>query len=178
MQQSPWPMHLESLHELHLEEEKASRGVAAAIEYEAPSSDSEVLSAEAAVGVRFHPQHLAFLQHANGWNRFAGNIDLFGTRDFEGSSRFAEAKEWVSQMDKRVLGAYAIRRKNLLPVGKSSASTDLLLMNTSSGRAEAPVLWFTNELVEKFADFETMFSRVKGYRRQVVEYWLSRAQLN
>jgi hypothetical protein len=178
MQQSPWPMHLESLHELHLEEERASRGVAAAIEHDAPSTDSEVLSAETAVGVKFHPQHLAFLRHANGWNRFAGNIDLFGTRDFEGSSRFAQAKEWVSQMDRRVLGAYATRRKNLLPVGKSSASTDLLLMNTNGGQAEAAVLWFTNELVEEFSDFETMFAKVKGYRRQVVEYWLSRAQPN
>ena len=46
-------------------------------------------------------------------------------------------------MDTRVLGNYARQRDKLFPIGKSSASTDLLLMVNEGGQLQSKILWFT-----------------------------------
>jgi len=161
-----------ALDALHREEEQASGGVAQALPFEAHAEIETLRSTQAAVGVILDPQHFEFLRHADGWNRFAGNIDLFGTSDLLGSSRFKQAEEWIRLMDRRVLGSYAKERGKLFPIGKSSVSTDLLLMINEGGQLQPKVLWFTNELIEEFANFDEMFVSFKAYRRQVIDYWL------
>ncbi len=109
---------------------------------------------------------------------FAGNVDLFGTADFLGSPRFKQAQEWIQLMDTRVLGNYARQRDKLFPIGKSSASTDLLLMVNEGGQLQSKILWFTNELIDEFSDFDQLFVSFKEYSRQVIDYWLQRNQGN
>lgn len=171
-----WPVELLALDALHQEEERASRGMAQALPFEAHAEIELLQSTQRAIGVRLDPLHYEFLRHANGWNRFAGNVDLFGTSDFLGSPRFKQAQEWIKLMDKRVLGTYAKQRSKLFPIGKSSASTDLLLMVNEGGQLQPKVLWFTNELIEEFDDFDQMFVSVKESGREVIDYWLKRNQ--
>ncbi|WP_415842452.1 hypothetical protein, partial [Paracidovorax anthurii] len=122
------------------------------------------------------PQHAEFLCHANGWNSFSADIDLFGTTDFCGSNRFRQAREWVKMMHRGALGNYAKQRSSMLPIAKISASTDLLLMIQERGKVQPKVLGVTNELIEEFDDFNQMFVSFKAYQQQAIDYWLKRNQ--
>jgi hypothetical protein len=134
------------------------------------ASESEVAHAESVRGCRFDPSHRSFLMHADGWDSFAGpGLDLFSTADFVGSARFADASKWIAQMDRRVLGAYAKHRHQLLPIGKSAHSTDLFVMQIEGGRVAKPVAWFANELIEQFESFPEMFVSMREIRRAANE---------
>ncbi len=172
-----WSVELLELDRLHRDEERASLGIVKAQPFEAHADAASLTMAHRALAAVLDTEHVEFLRHANGWNGFSGNIDLFGTADFVGSARFKKAQEWVNQMDRRVLGGYAKQRAQLLPVGKSSASTDLLLMVNQEGQLQRKVLWFANELIEEFDSFNQMFVSFKAYARTAIDYWNKRIPL-
>jgi hypothetical protein len=161
---------------LQQEVERASKGLSPSSTFNQAATNSDLARIQDGYGLMFDAKHLDFLKHSNGWDGASTVADIFGTSDFLGSSRFKEAQEWVNQMDRDVLGAYAKHRANLVPIGKSSTSTDLLLMIDHKGQLQPKVLWFTNELIEEFEDFDQMFLSFKEYWRQAVDYWLSRSQ--
>ena len=171
-----WPVELLALDVLHKEEERVSAGIVKALPFGPHADISEIERVQSTTRVSLDPLHLSFLRHANGWESFSGNIDLFSTNDFLGSPRFAQAQEWVKLMDRGVLGSYAKQRAKLFPIGKSSASTDLLLMVNEGGQLQPKVLWFANGLVEEFADFDEMFVSFKIYAQDGINYWLKRNQ--
>ncbi|BFO56008.1 hypothetical protein [Acidovorax sacchari] len=169
-----WAVELLDFDRLHKEEELASNGVIKALPFEAHAMPVDIDAAERAIAGRFDCQHVDFLLHANGWNNFSADIDLFGTPDFCGSNRFRQAQEWVNMMHRGALGSYAKQRSSMLPIAKSSSSTDLLLMIRERGQVQPKVLWVTNELVEEFEDFNQMFVSFKKYQQQAIDYWLKR----
>ena len=171
-----WPVELLALDVLHKEEERVSAGIVKALPFGSHADVSEIERVQTTTHITLDPLHASFLLHANGWQSFSGNIDLFSTDDFLGSARFKQAQEWIQLMDRRVLGSYAKHRSKLFPIGKSSASTDLLLMLNEGGQLQPKVLWFTNALIEEFADFDEMFVSFKNYANDGINYWLKRNQ--
>ena len=83
-----WPVELLELHTLHQEEERASGGIVVAAPFGAHADLSAVESAQNSIQANFDSMHARFLRHADGWNSFSGEIDLFATIDFLGSPRF------------------------------------------------------------------------------------------
>lgn len=171
-----WPVELAAIADLHREEEAASRGVIRATPWQ-PGATAEALSrCEVALGCKLDPEHRSFLAHADGWSAFSGNIDLLGTIDLAGSARYAQALAWIKVMHRGVLGPHARRRGALVPVGKSSASSDLLVMARDGGQIQPRVVWFANELIEDFSSFSEMVFAFKAYIRGAIEYWKTRAE--
>lgn len=78
--------------------------------------------------------------------------------------------------DRGVLGSYAKQRSKLFPIGKSVGGTDLLLMINEGGQLQPKVLWFANELIEEFSNFDEMFVSFKAYARNAIDYWIKRNQ--
>lgn len=169
-----WTVELLELVSLQQEKERVSGGQSPACAFSPAASEQAITQSEAAIGARLDQQHRDFLKHTNGWVGFSKSADIFSTDDFLGSSSFKTAQEWIKQMDRGVLGQYAKKRHLLLPIGKSSASTDLLLMLKDGDQVQPKVLWFTNELVEEFDSFEQMFASFKSYARSAIEYWRRR----
>lgn len=171
-----WPVELMELHALHQEEERVSGGLVKASPFGAHADLSAIESAQNTIQVKLDSMHAVFLRHANGWDSFSGEIDLFATTDFLGSPRFKQAQKWIKLMDRGVLGSYAKQRSKLFPIGKSVGGTDLLLMVNEDGQLQPKVLWFANELIEEFTNFDEMFVSFKVYARNAIDYWIKRNQ--
>lgn len=169
-----WPAEMLELVALQQEKERASQGHNPASMFSPQASEADLVASEQALRVRFDAQHRQFLSHSDGWNGFSSSADLFSTADFLGSPRFKTALQWIKVMDRRVLGPYARQRAALLPIGKSQASSDLLLMVMGSGQVGPRVVWTANELIEDFDSFEQMFASFKGYASESIAFWKKR----
>ena len=170
-----WPVEFLELVSLQQEKKRESQGVSPSSFFAAKAAPEQITDAEAVLAITLDQEHREFLLHSDGWVGFSADIDLFSTQDFLGSKKFATAKERVTLMDRGVLGIYASSRNDLFPIGMSSSSSDLLLMvNDKTGKIQAKVIWFANELIEEFNSFEQMFITFKAYHHKAIEYWRGR----
>jgi hypothetical protein len=138
------------------------------LEYpELAASEAQIANAETAMNCKFPPDLRQFLSVANGWNQFYQRVDLFGTSDFEGSSRMARAQELVQWLIEDT--SWGGTANELLPIAVSIDDNTLFCITTVANSQAGRVLWFSGRLIEDFANFTEFFLAMCDYNRLEVE---------
>jgi hypothetical protein len=124
------------------------------------AAEEQVAAAESATGTKFPTPYKRFLCHADGWRGFLITIDLFGTRDFISGRvtdllKRAELRDFIGSLP---------NSGEILPIGASEFDLDVfLLVSAGSSIGPGQIIWFANEEVERFGDFEEFFTAVIDY---------------
>ena len=137
----------------------------------APASDATLARVEATLGLRLDAQHRSFLLHSDGWPGFAGgSLSLASSAEILGSPLLDMGSRNVRLISGVAMGKYKRRRKNLLVIGASDCTLDVLCMPFSDGRVLGPVVWFNNTEPEESPSFETFFFFFLSYMPSILEH--------
>jgi len=123
---------------------------------EVAASEEELRLLEARLGYKPDQKYREFLQHANGWQCFVNNIDIFGVNDFTGGAKADRATRLIDALEPLdQLCGYD--RADLLPVAVSSDDIDVMLMTRPHAAAPGTVFWFAGGLIETYPAFDEWF---------------------
>jgi SMI1/KNR4 family protein SUKH-1 len=114
---------------------------------------------ERTLGFDLDEDHKEFLLHADGWDAFLQDTDLFGTSDFLGSRRCRAAQGILDAYERPALEQIHIPRQVLYPIGGPRQDDDraLFVMVKPSFPSKSRVLWLTGYGVERFPSFSEFF---------------------
>lgn len=136
----------------------------------APASEATLSRVEATLGLQLDAQHRSFLLHSDGWTGFAGgSISLASSAELLGSPLLDMGSRIVRLISGVAMGKYKRRRKNLLVIGASDCTLDVLCMPFADGKVLGPVVWFNNTEPEESSSFEMFFRTTISYMPSILE---------
>jgi hypothetical protein len=116
-----------------------------------------------------------FLQHANGWQGFYQDVDLFGTNDLLGGEKMARALMFLDTIDD-VLRESNLSKDGLLPIAVSNTDIDFFVITRPNSIFPGMVIWFAGGEIERFSRFDEYFLAMADYNRQMIALALSGAE--
>lgn len=105
-----------------------------------------------------------------GWPAFYQTVDLFGSEDLLGGSRFRQGVEKLNYVEEAVLTRAGLRRQELLPIAASSVDLDLFVMTKRSASRPGTVVWLAGSEIDRFAGFDEYFLAMVDYNRMEVQH--------
>ncbi|MFC4911452.1 SMI1/KNR4 family protein [Actinomadura gamaensis] len=131
-------------------------------DYTLPSEHAEVADIEAferRLRESLPSEYRNFLTHANGWEKFYWDADLFGLRELAHAEGFFEhARRLVGEYESgNVLDEAGVEVRELIPIGAGDHSATLFCLLRESSQNPGQVLWLHHEVVERFTDFAEFF---------------------
>jgi hypothetical protein len=123
------------------------------------ASIDQVRACERALGFDLDKNHKDFLLHADGWDAFLQDTDLFGTSDFLRSRRCRAAQGILDAYKRPAFDQIHVPRSELYPIGGAQEDDDrsLFVMVKASFPSKSRVLWLTDYGVERFPSFSEFF---------------------
>lgn len=129
------------------------------------ASDEQLASLEQMLGYHLDPQHRQFLLHANGWQSFMQDIDVFSVDDLKGGGNAARAIALIESLEPLdSLCGYGTR--DLIPIAVSSDDIDVFAMTRPHTAIPGTVFWFAGGLIETFPSFDEWFLSMVDYNRK------------
>ncbi len=153
----------------HMVKQKVSEvDVAALWDYPYPevaATESDVGSAEKALGHSLNLRHREFLRHANGWKSFFQSVDVFDTNDLVGGPRYNRALELLQSCEGlHELCGFTI--DELLPIAVSADDLDVFAISKETSHSPGVVYWFAGQLIDEFPSFDEWFLSMVDYSRR------------
>lgn len=134
---------------------------------EVAATKNELRAIQKKLNINLSKEYQDFLLHANGWECFFQNIDLFGTSDFD-SNKMAYARELLSvemvyNEDLQEMKDY------LFPIAVSRDDMDLFVMVLKKGDRFGEVIWLAGGEIDKYESFTEFFLAMIEYNKLGVE---------
>ena len=134
------------------------------------ATPSEVADAERRLGNAVDGQYRQFLLHANGWENFFQEVDLFGLGDLLGGARLTAARQALEDLiEVGVPSAVVYGQRALLPIALSREDAHLFVLVRPGELGAGRVIWYRGREIDVFPDFESFFVTMAEYSRQDVE---------
>jgi SMI1/KNR4 family protein SUKH-1 len=121
------------------------------------ATTEQVGACERALGFRLDDDHKEFLLHADGWDGFIQDTDLFGTLDFRGSRRYVAARSIFDGFEDGAFEDINVPRSAFFPIGASLEHGDVFVTVRPGVPSVPRVFWFTGYEVERYPSFWEFF---------------------
>lgn len=140
----------------------------------------DIIRVERQLGCELDQRFKAFLMCADGWRAFYQWVDLFGTEELLGEPMRAALCQ-LDELDRGdVLVTAGFRAADLLPVAltrsvKGTEVPDLFTIVKSKHNRNGQVVWFANEEIDRFRDFDAFYLSMLDYNREEIKELVARA---
>lgn len=135
------------------------------------AAEEDIAAFEREFGERLPEQYRDLLLHADGWNSFYFDADLFGLAELRGEGRSAaQARELLDVYDAEgALEDAGLSRDDVLPIAAGPGMRALFLL-VRSGRPEAgQVSWMDAEEVDRYRDVVEFIASMRDYAHRQAE---------
>ena len=137
---------------------------------ELAATEEQLVVVEAYLGHPIDKSYRDFLLCANGWKGFIQTVDLFGTGDLMGSGLMDYANAMLEILDnENVIESSGFLITDLLPIAATTKDKHLFVITHSNSSQPGIVIWFINEEIERFLNFEEYFLAMTDYNRLEIE---------
>ncbi|HYR50137.1 MAG TPA: SMI1/KNR4 family protein [Candidatus Eisenbacteria bacterium] len=136
---------------------------------EVAASEKEIKAVEASLGYELPSDYRSFLACADGWRGFYQWVDLFGSKELNGSAR-RSAEITVATLEKEgALPKERVSSADVLPVALSSKDIDLFVLVKPNHPRAGSVIWLAGTVVDRFPSFAEFFLAMMDYNREEVQ---------
>lgn len=131
-----------------------------------PALEAEIAAAEARLGQPLCPGYRTFLEHADGWNGFYHDVNLFSCAELLAGGKVERAWDIVEVADAGSGGLLDANRARYLPVGAAEFDIDVFLVDLAS--ESGSVRWIAGEEIETFPSFEDFLVGMAQYSEETL----------
>lgn len=137
---------------------------------ELAATDEQLAAVEAHLGHSIEEQCKNFLRCANGWKGFSQTIELFGTDDYMGSALMNYAEGLLEKLYRKYSAeVIGFSKEELLPIAVAAEDVDLHVITRPTSHEPGVVIWFADEEIDRFPNFEEYFLAMTDYNRYELE---------
>jgi hypothetical protein len=135
---------------------------------EVAATEADLVEAESAIERKLDPHYREFLKYANGWKAFSHSVNLFGTKEFLGSTELTRANELLASVEplEELCG---IRRTDCLPIAVSMDSIDVFFIADENSTNPRRVFWVAGQVIEEYENFDEFFLGIVDLIRYDIE---------
>ncbi|MBW4421102.1 MAG: SMI1/KNR4 family protein [Myxacorys californica WJT36-NPBG1] len=134
---------------------------------EVAATGAQLEEVEKHLGHALDLRYRLFLQHANGWQGFYQDVDLFGTSDLLGGGKMARALMFLDTIDD-VLRESNLSKDELLPIAVSNTDIDFFVITRPNSVSPGMVIWFAGGEIERFSSFDEYFLCMVDHNRHML----------
>lgn len=131
------------------------------------ATKEEIHEVQRKLNINLSIEYQNFLLHANGWECFYQNVDLFGTNEFE-SDKMEYAREILS-LEMEYNEDLREMKEDLFPIAVSRDVIDLFVMVIRKGNRFGEVIWLAGGEIDKYESFSEFFKAMIEYNKMNAE---------
>jgi len=136
---------------------------------ELAASEEDLKKTEVYLGHKIDNKYREFLTMADGWKGFYHTVDLFGTKDLQGSPLMQYSLSLLNAIEDDVIETTGFSREDLLPIAATEFDKDLFVMSRPTSHIPGTVIWFAGEEIDRYPDFTEYFLAIIDYNRLLVK---------
>jgi len=136
---------------------------------EVAATEEQLRSVETYLGHDLDVRYRLFLMHANGWQSFYHDVDLFGTEDLLGNLKMSRACKLLDAIGDIPGKDYTLFRREVLPIAVSENDIDLFVIVLPPSPLAGTILWLAGYEVDRFPNFDEYFLAMVDYNREEIQ---------